>query len=425
MPISIIQKRLNALPNTSGIYLFYNTQKELIYVGKATSLKHRVKSYFCGSKGKGQSRPIEDMIHEVVNIKWKETDSVLEAIILEGYCIKKEQPKYNILWRDDKSWNYIVITKDEYPKVKTVRQHEFDNIKFQISNFKFVFGPYPGLNSKATMQILRRLFHFSVCKLSKNHTPCFYYQLNQCLGVCTGEITSKQYQEKVIQPLVLFLRGNKKRLLIHLKKDMIVASKVHQYEEAKRIRNQIFSLELIQDVALISEGFFSKRTPAKKIKSFGRIEGYDISNLGSTGKVGSMVVFIKGVPNKSAYRKFKIKNVDGQSDVDCLKEVMTRRVKHLEWSLPDVFLIDGGKPQINCVAHVLKQENIYVPVVGICKGTERKHNDIFFVESTVPQETKARQAFIKAVACAKPILIRVRDEAHRFAISYQRKLRKL
>jgi excinuclease ABC subunit C len=406
-----IQEKIKKLPNNPGIYLFYNNKKELVYVGKATSLKNRVRSYFSGAK---TSRPIEQMIHEVVNIKYKETDSVLEAIILEANYIKKYQPKYNVDGKDDKSWNYIIITKDDYPQVKTIRSHEIggrDMSRLVPPNVAETFGPYPGLKTKATMGLLQKLFNISFCKSSAKR-ECLYHQMGVCLGVCTGDITSKEYKQAVIKPLVMFLRGNKKRLIISLAKKMKEKAKQEDFEEAARLRNQIKSLQRIQDIALLNKSFFSD---VKKSKEDIRIEGYDISNLGVTGKVGSMVVFERGEANKSQYRKFKIRGVEGQSDVDCLDEVIRRRLNHPEWRFPDVFLIDGGLPQVNRVKKILKELNIDIPVVGIAKGAERKKNEFILGNK--------KREFIKWVDKNKVLLIKVRDEAHRFAITYQRSLR--
>ncbi|MFA6426999.1 MAG: GIY-YIG nuclease family protein [Candidatus Magasanikbacteria bacterium] len=408
-------------PDKPGIYLFYNSQRELIYVGKATSLKDRVSSYFSNSRNKS-FRPIELLIHEVKQITYKETDSVLEAIILEGEYIKKFQPKYNVDWKDDKSWNYIVVTKDEYTQVKTIRQHEFDNFKFQISNFKFSFGPYPGLKTREMMKILHRLFYISTCKPcqpGKPCRPCLYYEMGQCLGVCTGEISPKDYQKKVISPLVMFLRGNKKGVIRQLEKQMEKESKKENFEEAGRLKIQIEHLRKIQDIALLNSSFISDQGSVIRDhqSQINRIEGYDISNLGTTGKVGSMVVFDAHGPVKSEYRKFKIKNVEGQSDVDCLREVLVRRLRHGEWKLPDIFLIDGGKPQVNLLINILKDHKIKRSVIGIAKGPERKRNDIIFGDE--------ERSFIHWVNKNQELLIQVRDEAHRFAISYQKTLRRI
>lgn len=435
-----VTNKIKNLPDAPGVYIFFNSQKEIIYVGKASSLKSRVRSYFAGKKS---PRPIEEMIHEVVDLKTEQTDSALEAAILEGYYIKKYRPKYNIQWRDDKSWNYIGISKDAYPKVLTIRQHELTEQKKK--EFKYLFGPYPGLNTKEAVNILRKLFYISNCQPKgsfakaqddgKKNKPCFYYQLGQCLGVCTGEISAKDYVAKVIRPLCLFLGGQKKLLMKKIEKEMTVDSKLQNFEEAARLRNQLHHLQKIQDVALLNDSFLVdvvKRDSSATARAFARndngiaspearndirIEGYDISNLGVSDKVGSMVVFDDSGPVKSQYRKFKIKTVVGQSDVDCLAEVLERRLKHDEWMMPNIFLIDGGLPQVNKAKLVLREAGVNTPIVGIAKGAQRKRNDFFVVtEST---EIK------KWIKENKNLLIRVRDEAHRFAIAFNRAQRKI
>ncbi len=450
--MSKAQSQLALLPDNPGIYLFYNKEKELIYVGKATSLKSRVGSYF---RIKKITRPIEAMMHEVVNIKHKSTDSVLEAVILEANYIKTYLPKYNVLGKDNRSWNYIVITKDEYPEIKTIRQHEYELKKkaekapmligvpaavgkFDLKQFAYVFGPYPGLNTKAAIKILRQIFHFSFCKPDQKR-PCLYYQMGQCVGVCVRAISPKEYKEKVIAPLIMFLKGQKKQLIKSLEKKMKVASKEENYEEAGRLRDQLTSLYRIEDITLINKSMVevpksevfgsSEKVIFAEIK---RIEGYDISNLGTTGKVGSMVVFDSSGPMKDQYRKFKIKTVKGQSDVDCLEEVIRRRFNHPEWEIPSMLLIDGGRPQVNRVQKVLQDMDILIPIVGIAKGPDRKKNEFTFPVSFFADDEKiakdireARRAFVTWVNEHQEILVRVRDEAHRFAITYQRQTRKL
>lgn len=419
-----LKQKIKGFPDEPGIYLFFDTQKELIYVGKATSLKHRVRSYFTLRSNSGRaSRPIEQMMHKVASIKYKQTDSVLEAIILEANYIKKHQPRYNVMGKDNKSWNYITIGNEEYPIVGTYRHHQLtQKTEDEIKNmFKHVFGPYPGLNTKATMKLLTRMFHISFCqkkrkKKSEKGKPCLYRQMNQCLGVCTKEISSKDYKQKVIRPLTTFLRGGKKKLIAQIERDMKKAAKAEQFEDAARLRDQLRSLERIHDVTLINKSFFK----SEKIQSSNiiqKIEGYDISNLGKTGKVGSMVVFIDGEPDKSQYRKFKIKTVTGQSDVDCLDEVLTRRLKHDEWPLPDLFLIDGGLPQVNRIKRVLKKHKVNIPVLGIAKGPDRKKNE--FILGTEQKDV------VNWIYKNTKTLIKVRDEAHRFAIKFQRQQRKI
>ena len=393
--------------------MYYNAKNELIYVGKATSLKNRVKSYFQGLKS---PRPIELMIHEVVRIKYEITDSVLEAVIREGNLIKRYRPKYNVMWKDDKSWNYIVIEKDEYPRVATLRERELHLLKKdELKNkYRNIFGPYPGLNAKAAIKILRRMFHLSFCKPHAKRA-CLYREIGECLGVCSGEISPAEYKKKVIRPLVIFLSGKKEYLIKQIAKEMGAASKAEDYEEAARLRDQLHSLKRIRDIALINDAFVKEEFA--RLKQEIRIEGYDISNLGASGKVGSMVVFDEHGPVKNEYRKFNIYSVSGQSDVDCLGEIVERRLKHTGWPLPGVFLIDGGRPQVNRVRKILRERAISIPVVGIAKGPKRKKTD-FIIESKNP-------AVFDWISRNKMLLIRVRDEAHRFAISFQRLKRRI
>ncbi len=408
-------KTLKNLPDTPGIYLFYNSAKELIYVGKATSLHNRVRSYFSGRK---TSRPIEEMIHEVKSIRHIVTDSALEALLLEGKYIKQYRPKYNVLWRDDKSWNYLAITKEEFSHVIAVREHELNNGSVDLKSFKYIFGPYPRLNTKAVLRILQKLFFISTCR-SDAKRPCMYYQMGECLGVCAHTISARDYGAKVIRPLVEFLRGHKKRVFGLLNRQMLEASRSEKYEEAARLRNQIFGLEKIQDIAVVNSSFVSHGdfASADSVNEYERLECYDISNLGETGIVGSMVVFDHGIAEKKSYRKFRVRSVAGQSDVDALAEVLTRRFAHADWRLPDLIVVDGGKPQINRVQRVADEMGVKVPILGIAKGVERKKNEIIFSR---PEAKLARWVGKNVIT-----LIKLRDEAHRFAISYQRQLRKI
>ncbi len=425
-----IEEKLQNLPNKPGIYLFYSGD-ELIYVGKASSLKKRVKSYFQKQDKKDKTareviRPIEEMIEQVDELEFKETDSALEAIILEAEYIKKHQPKYNVLGKDNKSWNYIAITSHEYPSVTTVRQHQYKNMDPEEREQKFeeVFGPYPKLNTKATLKILRKLFNYSTCQTKDRPEgkPCLYYQMGKCLGVCTDEISPSEYRKKVIKPLKKFLSGDKDELIDQLQEKMEQASDNKEYEEAARIRDQIESLNHIHDVALLNESFVEDAFSINKL-DISRIEGYDISNLGKTGVVGSLVVFKDGEPQKDQYRKFKIKEVEGQSDVDSLKEVISRRAKYFDTEEsdfakedPDLIVVDGGKPQVNALREVLEQKQVQeIPVMGIAKGEDRDKNELI-IQGLKPE-------LIKWIKENKKTLVKVRDEAHRFALKYQQKIR--
>lgn len=388
--------RLPTLPKSPGIYLFYNSKGALIYVGKATSLRQRVQSYFRGPRSR---RPIEDMIGEVTKIDFRVTDSVLEAILLEARYIKKYQPLYNIKGRDDKSWVYLAVTKDCFPRLVSIREHD---LSASTKLYAKIFGPFPGLKTVDTLRLLRRLFKFSTCSPGQKR-PCLYRQMRECLGVCTNEITPVEYRRQVVRPMVAFLSGRKKQLLRELKTAMATASRQQSFETAQRLRDQIFTLQKFQDIALINNDFLEN--PAE-IKT-GRIEGYDISNISGTSAVGSMVVFKGDEAEKSQYRKFKIRAVLQADDTAMLQEVLRRRLQN-DWPLPDLILIDGGLPQVNASRAVLVENSLSIPLVGIAKGPERKKNELIgHLPAGISLDT----------------LIKVRDEAHRFAISYHRQLR--
>ncbi len=389
------------LKDVPGIYLFYK-DKELVYVGKATSLKNRVRSYFSHAR---TERPIELLIKEVDNVETIETDSVIEAAILEAKYIKKFKPKYNVIGKDDKSWIYLYLTKEDFPKLKTVREHELGG--FDKKKVKKIFGPYPNIKTSEMLRILHSLFFVSKCE-PKQRRPCFDYQINKCLGVCTGEITKEEYNKRVIKPLIQFLNGNKKAVIKNLERQMKNFSKDEKFEEANRVKFQLKRLQKIQDASLISKSFVEDTFKEKiKVK---RIEGYDISNLGKDYKVGSMVVFNLEGPVKKEYRKFRIKTIEKQSDIDCLREIFERRLKHTEWETPQIILVDGGKPQVNLAKKMF--ENIFI--LGIVKGKDRKKNEFFYGSKD--------EDIINFIEDNKKLFVNVRDEAHRFAISYQRKL---
>jgi excinuclease ABC subunit C len=383
------REKIDQIPKTSGIYLFYQ-KGNLVYVGKATSLRDRIRSYL----NPKTTRPIETLISKVDEIKWEETNSALEAIILEANYIKEFKPKYNVKEKDDKSWNYLVITKDEFPKLLAVRER---NLK--AKDYKYIFGPYAEGKISEVLRILHSLFLISRCSPNQKK-PCFDYNLKKCLGVCTNEIAREDYSKKVIKPLVLFLKGKKKSLINSLKKEMNNYSRNNQFEEAIRIRNQIKSLQKIVDFSLLDKSFIedNKKSLSK------RIEGYDISNLGDEVMVGSMVVFENGKAVKKEYKKFKIKNVKNQSDTDCIKEIIERRFNHKEWKRPDLILIDGGKPQVSAVKKIVKD----IPIIGIAKGKDRKKDELIGENINYDKE----------------LLLKVRDEAHRFAINYQRQIKR-
>lgn len=396
------------LPNTPGVYLMKDIKGEILYIGKASNLKRRVSSYFQRS----HEFRIERLVAQIKKIDYKKTDTALEALILEAELIREHQPPYNVLEKDNKSFLYVQITDESFPCINLVRGKDLNNSdpsNTKSKNSSRIFGPFvSGRSLREALKIIRRIFPYSTHSANQKK-PCFDYQLGLCPGTCIGAINEKDYNRNVYH-IKLFFRGKKKQILASLKKEMSSKAKMLEFEKAEILKKQIFALEHIQDIALISKANHELRTSPTL-----RIEGYDISNISGTSAVGSMVVFIGDQPDKSQYRKFKIKTVQGANDIGMLKEVLGRRFRKNfhssqkdRWPLPGLILIDGGRGQVNAVKSVLREKGLNISVVGIAKGPERKRNDIVgYVPEDIRPET----------------LIRVRDEAHRFAIQYHKKLR--
>lgn len=414
---SHLSKSVKQFPSAPGVYLMKDEKRAVIYVGMAGSLKKRVGSYFT----KAHDTKTESLVAHIASIDYIKAGSVLEAIFKEAELIKEYQPKYNIDQKDDKSFIYVVITKEEYPRVLMARERELKRLDSRFrGNGKMthqaIFGPFTSTElAQSLLKHVRRMIPFSACKpprSQKKQKPCFYYHLGLCPGVCIGAITPREYR-KIIRNIILFFQGKRKRVMANLVREMERLSKRECFEEAARVRNQLRNLKHIHDVALI------KNAPLRRIKelntSFHRIEGYDISNIGGSYSVGSMVVFTDCEPDKGEYRKFKIKTVHGINDTAMIQEVMRRRFAHSEWEKPDIVLIDGGKAQVNTGAEVLVESDLGIPVVGIAKGPTRKKVELVFSAEAMPFKDK--------IAAEKNTLVRVRDEAHRFAVSYHRKTR--
>lgn len=405
----------NELPDAPGVYFYYDQAGHLLYIGKATSLKRRVGSYFV----KAHTDRIGEMVAQIARIDYHETPTVIEALILEANEIQARRPKYNILGRDDKTFLYLVITDEPYPRPLLIRGHELKTHK----KFLRVFGPYTSSRSlKMALDMIRRGIPWSTCEPGQRR-PCFDAQIGKCPGVCTGKISKTDYR-RVIRQLILFFEGKKLRLERELKKEMERAAKALRFEEAAILRRRLYALEHIQDIALISredhELPFTKKETDGAIDLMGRIEAYDISNISGTSAVGSMVVFVEGKPAKNLYRKFKIKTVKGANDVACMEEVMRRRLKwcgsaERTWKLPELMVIDGGEPQVNRVQEVLDELGVEIPVIGIAKGFDRKQDRLVYDHEN--------QDLQRIATRGKELFQRARDEAHRFAVKYHRTLR--
>ncbi len=406
---------LKNLPSKPGIYQFFNQEDELIYIGKASNLKMRVSSYF-QKRQVFHSRPIEQLISKVQRVETQETDTVLEAFFLEQDLIKKHQPKYNILGKDDKSANFLVITDEQFPRLLIKRKTDLYQIgpdkealilKEEAKKFKKIYGPYSSKQSIVTvLKILRKIFPFHNRK-QKSESGCLAYQIGLCPGPYLNKISPQDYRKNIAAIEKIF-QGKKKSLLKTLKKEMDSLAKKQQFEKAQEKRDQIFALEHIQDASLIDRPVV--QSPKEKIY---RIETYDISHTSGQNMVGSMVVFTGTLDNltpaKEEYRKFKIKTVPKSDDTASMREVLQRRFSRSDWEKPDLIILDGGKGQLNQIKKLFLSEKIALPILAVAKGPTRKKLD-FYTHGAVPK--------IK-----KRLVAQMRDEAHRFAITYHRKLR--
>ena len=402
--MKLTNTKLKKIPLKSGIYQFIDKKGVILYVGKATLLRKRIESY-----ARAYDPRIQEMVELAKDIKWIETDSVLEAIILEANLIKKYWPKYNIKEKDDRSFIYILISKkDDFPKPLVLRGKELESLKPGIKDY-YIFGPYQSSSLiRNVLRIIRRIFPYSTCLpagalakegASKLGRPCFNYQIGLCPGVCIGAISKKDYW-KNINNIILLLNGEKKNLMKELQKE--------NPEKARELRH-------IQEVSLMKNDFFTPRFQILDSRFSNRIEGYDISHLTGKETYGSMVVFTAGEPDNAQYRLFKIKEAPANDDLRALQEVLERRFNHDEWQRPDFILIDGGKPQIDFVSKVLEARHINIPFVGISK----------YAGDKLVFSKKTKKTFRQLVENMKPILLKAREEAHRFAIKASRKRRGL
>ncbi|MBI5400822.1 MAG: GIY-YIG nuclease family protein [Candidatus Yonathbacteria bacterium] len=401
-----MQKLNKKLPNHSGVYIFRDARYKVLYIGKATSLRNRVASYFRPDLIATRGPILVGMVESAKSVDYIETDSVLEALILEAHLIKKHQPPYNTKERDNKSFNYVVITKEDFPRVMTIRGRELEIKKNEI---KYLFGPFPqGSILREALSIVRKIFPFrDKCKPDQGKL-CFSAQIGLCPGVCAGTVSKAEYA-KTIQRIKLFFEGKKKTLIKNLARDMKTSAKNLKFEEAGEIKRMIFALNHIQDISLLKTDFLRNSALNPRDSATFRIEEYDVAHISGTNTVGVMVVVEDNEPKKSDYRKFKIKTSTNDDNAS-LREILERRFNHTEWSMPKLIVMDGGKAQVNTAEKALKEWGLSTPVVGVVK--DEKHQPKCILHG-------------KRFDLATPdrLILLANSEAHRFAIGFHRQLR--
>ena len=429
--ISFTSDNINHLPQTPGIYKFFDIKGKLLYIGKAKNLKKRVASYFYHQSNLDSKT--FNLIKKIYSIFVIEVQSEFEAILLEAKLIKKYQPKYNLICKDDKHYIYIRITNEEFPKVFYSRKENEGEV--------ILFGPFPSVRIvREILTLIRSIIPF--CSQKENiNKRCFYSHLGLC-NPCPADIKKTSGQEykikskeylKNIRQIKTFLSGNINQIRKYLYALMFQAANKNKFEEAAIFRKKLQNLhyllksyhpleEYIQNPDLIA-GIKEKeshelalilRKYFNNISQVNKIECYDISNLSGKWATGSMITFVNGDPDKSRYRRFKIKSTDQPNDFAALSEVVRRRLRHKEWSLPDLWVIDGGKPQLTALKKILSQTELNIPMIGLAKKEE---------EFVIPHNNTYDKIKLPPASPALHLIMRVRDEAHRFAHKYHTYLR--
>lgn len=400
-----LKKIFLAAPDACGVYLMQDRFGQVLYVGKAISLRKRLLSYL--------SKDINDktaaLISQVARVEYRLAANEALALLLEASLVHDLKPKYNITLKDDKSFPLVKITQDKFPAVYITRKKD--------PSGRYL-GPY--INAKLlkdALKIIRRSFGFRSCRNLPKQS-CIYYRINLCPGPCIGKIKVKEYQA-LIDQIVLILEGRTELLIQRLHKSMQAKAQVHDFESAARIRDQIIALSELSS----APDQTSRQKELEDLKKrLGladlpqRIEGFDISNLFGRSAVGSMVSFSQALADKNNYRRFRIKELSVIDDYKMLAQVVMRRYQRLvreNKALPDLVLIDGGKGHLLTAAGVLKKLNLKIPLVSIAKKEEHIYSSQRSVSLNFPPDAPALN-----------LIRRIRDEAHRYALSYHRLLRK-
>ncbi len=395
------------LPDAPGVYFFLGTHKEILYIGKATSLKSRVRSYFTDDIKEKRSELIEKMVQEAKTLEYTVTESVLEALILETNLIRTHKPSYNTRSKDDKSYNHLIITNEEWPRVLVVRGKDLTE-QFGEKEIKYEFGPFTsGTLFREALKIVRKLFKFydtsrpvgeEKSKLLKGKID-----FNRQIGLYPSVANKIEYT-RTIRHIRLFFEGKKHQIIKELEKEMMLYAKQEKFEEANAAKKRIFALQHIQDIALIKDDSRIYRDE-KRI----RIEAYDIAHMNGKDMVGVMTVVEGGEVEKSEYRKFKIKTFDDANDPGALKEVLGRRMKHPEWPLPQVIVVDGNIVQKKAAEYVLKEAGVVIPVVAVVKDDRHRPTRLIGPANLLKIHQHA--------------VLLANAESHRFAITFHRSKR--
>ncbi|MCA9331701.1 excinuclease ABC subunit UvrC [Candidatus Saccharibacteria bacterium] len=430
----LLTDKLKSLPDRPGVYFHKDKTGQIIYVGKAAVLRNRVRQYF--QQSRNRDAKTEALVSEIDDVDWMVVDSELDALFLEAEMIRRYMPRYNILLRDDKSMTYIRIDYDSnFPTVTTTRRPLDDGAKY--------FGPYLssyGVNQ--ALKLLRRVFPFAIKQTPGQKRATLHYHLGLDPGLEEGRTSLEDYRAN-LRKLISVIQGGRQTIAKDMEKEMKNLAKLSQFEEAAKIRNQLFALQRLSKQVIFSDKEFMEISKDHALNELvellelvdfpKRIEGYDISHMQGTDVVASMVVFTNGVSNKGEYRKFKTK-IDHNNDFYNMNETIKRRLSEKNrksWGVPSLVLIDGGKGQLDAAIQARNNAGcLKIPFIGLAKREEQIviHKTLSNVRLSLDYLHKMGGFYeetddfllvnIPHSANLVKLLQRIRDESHRFAVSY-------
>ncbi len=438
-----IDSKLKKLPVAPGVYFHKDKTGEIIYIGKAANLRNRVRQYFQKSRFRDPKTDI--LVSEIADIDWTELDSEADALFLEAELVRRYMPRFNILLRDDKSLQFVRIDyKSDYPTVSLVRRPLDDGARY--------FGPYiNGFAVKRALRYLRRAFPYATKRPIGQKRASLHYHLGLDPGLEEGKTSLTQYRAN-LRKLMKYLEGGRQSLSREIERDMKKAAKVKDFETAAHYRNQLQALNQLGQQILFSDREIQNASNDAALSGLAellglkkppvRIEGYDISHMQGTDTVASMVVFSSGVPNKTAYRKFKMR-LPGNDDFAHMNEAISRRLSQKntsKWGLADLILIDGGKGQLSSALHARDSAgHNRLPMVGLAKREEEivlHKNSVKDIKLESIEEVAQKlgaylvrsgdylNIMLGTNSPVTKLLQRVRDESHRFAVSYHSTLKR-
>ena len=428
-----LSNKLSKLPNKPGVYFHKDKNGETIYIGKAAVLKNRVRQYF--QKSRSRDPKTTALVAEIADVDWIEVETELDALFLEAELVRRYLPRYNILLRDDKSLTYVRISyKSSHPTVTLTRRPLDDDAIY--------FGPYFGaITLKKALQLLRKIFPYSTHTGVIPKRVCLQYHLGLCPGLEENKTSLTDYRAN-LRKLMKYLKGERNKLMVDIEKDMKRAAARKDFELAAKYRNQLTALKSLanrivfsdkENLELSKDEALSGITDMLGLEAIPRrIEGYDISHMQGTNNTASMVVFINGIPEKSSYRKFKMR-LPGNNDFGHMEEAISRRLSEKNvknWPVPDLFLIDGGKGQLSSAIKARDSLGYNTPMIGLAKREEEIVVSLDKSNLTIDRGKLSEYGayykeldnhLIISLPPNSPIiklLERIRDESHRFAVSY-------